>query len=238
MPAWTVTRRGTDTSGRGIYASDYMWSVWLMVLAHPDVKPFAHKIVITQGAWMTLAGGGASASAGYHDGGGCFDLRVWNLTTAEIRTLIRVLRLHGIAAWLRNEAHGGFSDPHIHLVLGTDYDLDDGAAYQWRSYIAGGDGMGGSDYHPRPHPLVTTPPEDDMADYAEQLDRIEKKVDRLADKERLRNTKQRERDKALAAELGEIAETVADAAKAKALRAARDRILAELAEDEPEPDPT
>jgi hypothetical protein len=63
---------------------------------------------------------------------------------------------------LRDLIRGGFDDPHIHLVLGTDYDLDDGAAYQWRDYINGGDGMGGSDYHPRPHPLVTTPPEDDM----------------------------------------------------------------------------
>lgn len=156
MSDHAVSRRGTDSSGRGIYASDYMWTWWLTVL---DSLPFGDKVVITQGAWMALNGGGASASAGYHDGGGCFDLRVWNLTQTETFALIRAIRRHGAAAWLRDQRHGGFTDPHIHLVLGTDHDLDDGAAYQWRDYIAGGDGMGGSDYHPRPVPLVTTPPQ-------------------------------------------------------------------------------
>lgn len=176
MSAWTVRRRGTDSSGRAIFASDYMWAVWLLVLAHPLIKPFAHKITITQGAWMTLAGGGANASAGYHDGGGCFDVRVWNLTDAEVRTLIRVLRLFGIAAWLRNLKHGGFKDAHIHLVLGTDHDLDDGAAWQWREYVAGRNGLAsaGPDYHWRPRPLVTTPPEDDMPFTAQQIAEIVK----------------------------------------------------------------
>lgn len=171
MSAWTVRRRGTDSSGRGIYASDYMWEVWLAVLAHPLIQPFAHKIVITQGAWMTVAGGGAKGSAGYHDGGGCFDLRVWNLTDNEVRTLIRVLRMFGIAAWLRDKVHGGFTDAHIHLVLGTDHDLDDGAAWQWSQYLAGRNGLAssGPDYHWRPSPLVTTPPEDDMPYTEKQL---------------------------------------------------------------------
>lgn len=173
MPDFTVARRGTDSSGRGIYATAYMWAVWLAVLAHPDVHPFAHKVVITQGAFMRLAGGGATGSEGYHDGAGTFDLRVWNLTDAEISTLIRVLRLFGIAAWLRNVEHGGFTDPHIHLVLGTDHPLSAGAALQWLTYLDGGDGLagGGPDYHPRPTPLVLEPPsalmEDDMAKYTE-----------------------------------------------------------------------
>lgn len=174
MPDHTVKRRGTDSSGRGIYATTYMWTVWLAVLAHPDIRPFADKIVIVQGAFMGRAGGGAAASAGYHDGAGTFDLRVWNLADDEVRILIRVLRLFGIAAWLRNLRFGGFSDPHIHLVLGSDQPLSTGAAYQWRDYINGGDGMGGTDYHPRPHPLVTTPPEDDMRD--EDWERLEKIV--------------------------------------------------------------
>lgn len=172
MADWSVSRRGTDSSGRGIYASDYMWAWWQQVLADPLVAKFADAVVITQSAWMTLNGGGASASAGYHDGGGCFDLRVWNLTETQVHVLIRAIRRNGAAAWLRNLAHGGFTDPHIHLVLGTDYDIDDGAAFQWRDYIAGGDGMGGSDYHPRPRPLVTTPPEVDMPLTDAELDKI------------------------------------------------------------------
>lgn len=156
MPAWTVSRRATDSSGRGIYSSEYMWSWWQDVVAELGFTP-----VITQGAWMSIEGDGASASAGYHDGGGCFDLRTWNLTPEQRRDVVRVVRRRGAAIWLRNEQHGGFDEEHFHLVLGTDYDLDDGAAYQWADYINGGDGMGGSDYHPRPVPLVTTPPEDD-----------------------------------------------------------------------------
>jgi hypothetical protein len=187
MSAWTVRRRGTDSSGRGIFASDYMWAVWLLVLAHPLVKPFAHKITITQGAWMTLAGGGANDSAGYHDGGGCFDIRVWNLTDAEVRTLIRVLRMFGIAAWLRNLEHGGFKDAHIHIVLGTDHDLADGAAWQWSEYRAGRNGLAsaGPDYHWRPTPLVTTPPEDDMYT-AEDTQRTHDRVLNLQRVEKLR----------------------------------------------------
>ena len=183
MSDWTVRRRGTDSSGRGIFASDYMWAVWQLVLEHPLIKPFAHKVTITQGAWMTLAGGGAQNSAGYHDGGGCFDIRVWNLTDTEVRTLIRVLRMFGIAAWLRNLEHGGFKEAHIHIVLGTDHDLDDGAAWQWREYIAGRNGLAsaGPDYHWRPKPLVTTPPEDDMyTDEDRDRDkRIEAKLDQI-----------------------------------------------------------
>lgn len=165
MPNFTVRRRGTDSSGRPIYATDYMWSWWLGVCGELGFSP-----VITQGAFMSRAGGGASASAGYHDLGACFDLRVWNLTDAQVAKTIATLRANGAAAWLRNVQHGGFTDPHIHLVLGTDSPLDDGAAYQWRSYQVGGDGMGGKDYHPRPKPLVTTPPERDWFDMATEAD--------------------------------------------------------------------
>lgn len=119
---------------------------------------------------MSIEGDGADGSAGYHDGGGCFDLRVWNLTDAQVALLILVIRERGAAAWLRNLVHGGFEDPHIHLVLGTDADLDDGAAWQWRDYIGGGDGIGGRDYHRRPSPLVLTPPTEDWFDMATEED--------------------------------------------------------------------
>lgn len=155
MAASTVRRRGTDSSGRGIYATDYMWSWWGDVCKELGFTP-----VITQGAWMTKAGGGARDSAGYHDGGGTFDLRVWNLTDQQVAKTIRTLRRHGAAAWLRNAEHGGFTDPHIHFVLGSDFGLSSGARSQWASYVAGRDGLAsnGADYHWRPTPLVLKPP--------------------------------------------------------------------------------
>lgn len=165
MPDFAVARRGTDSSGRGIYASEYMWNWWESVVAQLGFRP-----TITQGAHMLRNGGGADASAGYHDLGACFDLRVWDLTDDQLRQTIRTLRANGAAAWLRNPQHGGFDDPHIHLVLGTDRPIADGAAYQWADYISGGDGMSGSDYHPRPVPLVTKPPERDWFDMATEAE--------------------------------------------------------------------
>lgn len=178
MPDFTVKRRGTDSSGRGIYATEYMWRWWEAVCAELGFTP-----VVTQGAFMTRNGGGAAASAGYHDAGGTFDLRVWNLTSSQVDQTIRTLRRSGAAAWLRNQQHGGFSDPHIHFVLGTDAPLAPGASYQWLNYIAGGDGMGGRDYHDRPRPLVTDPPASLMEDEMkpEDFDRIQKIVEKAVD---------------------------------------------------------
>lgn len=167
MPDFTVAKRGTDSSGRGIFSTAYMWSWWLSVCAQLGFTP-----VVTQGAFMTRNGGGADASAGYHDEAGTFDLRVWNLTDVQVAQTIRVLRANGAAAWLRDVAHGGFTDPHIHFVLGTDRPLSEGAEYQWLAYQAGGDGMGGRDYHPRPDPLVTTPPEANMPLNKDDLDAL------------------------------------------------------------------
>lgn len=153
MSEATVVRVGTDTSGRPIYMTRKMRRWWRRVCRRLGFTP-----VITQGAWMAKAGGGAAASAGYHDGGGCLDLRVWDRTDAEVTRMVNTLRLMGAAAWLRNKTHGGFSDPHVHLVLGSDRGLALGARRQWNDYIGGLDGMGGPDYHRRPNPLVLTPP--------------------------------------------------------------------------------
>lgn len=148
-----VVRVGTDSSGRPIYMTRYMRRWWRRVCIRLGFTP-----VITQGAWMSKAGGGAAASAGYHDAGGCLDLRVWNLTPAQQERTIRTLRAMGAAAWLRDQRHG--MEPHIHLVLGSDADLAEGAALQWADYRAGRDGLSsaGPDYHWRPNPLVLTPP--------------------------------------------------------------------------------
>lgn len=170
MSAWTVRRRATDSSGRGVFASDFMWAWWLRCCDELGFTP-----TIVQGAWMTLAGGGANQSAGYHDGGGCFDLRIRDRSSTERGRMIHVFRSMGAAYWERYESQG--FDLHAHLCLGSDADIDDGAFQQWREYLAGGDGLTGSapDYHWRPDPIITTPPPEDFMASSEtehKLDRI------------------------------------------------------------------
>ncbi|HYF71834.1 MAG TPA: hypothetical protein VD864_03380, partial [Nocardioides sp.] len=124
-----------------------------------------------QGAFMRRLGGGAAASAGYHDLGGCIDVRLWDLTPDQQTALNREVRLHGAAGWRRDQQHGGM-DEHYHLVLGTDRPLAAGAEIQWDQYLAGRDGLAtnGPDYMWRPTPLVTTPPERDWFDMATEED--------------------------------------------------------------------
>lgn len=162
MPDFTVIQVGTDTSGRPLYMTRYAWAVWKAVLADLEVQPFAHLIVIVQGAFMSrVIGGGADASAGYHDWAGCWDIRTWNLTKAQIDILIKALRRAGIAAWRRDltALHGGM-DPHIHVTFGDDKPLSGGAASSWSGYLRNENGLanGAKDYEWRPSPLVTKPP--------------------------------------------------------------------------------
>jgi hypothetical protein len=156
VPDFTVHQYGTDTSGRPIYMTAYMHQWWEGIVGELGFDP-----TIVQGAWMArVAGGGAAASAGYHDGGGCIDLRVWDRTQTQIASMVHAIRWGGAGCWVRDRTHGGM-DPHLHIVLGTDGGLSSGAAWQWLNYLHGGDGLssGGRDYHPRPSPLVTEPPE-------------------------------------------------------------------------------
>lgn len=237
MAVSTVRRRGTDSSGRGIYATDFMWDWWEnQILADPRLASFRHIIVITQGAWQVKnPGGGAKDSKGYHDGGGPFDLRTRTLTLAQVLLLILVIREKGGAAYLRNIEHGGFTDPHIHFVLGADFGLSDGARFQWAEYLAGRDGLKGRgpDYHPRPSPLVTKPPEDDMfdAEDSRRLERVERKLDafRKASRERDRAFRQ-----ATLARLDALVGEVKDDATKAQVRALRGDLaaLAEPADDE------
>ena len=158
MGDFDVIRYGTDSSGRAVYMTRYMEAWWERVVADLGFEP-----TIVQGAFMGRAGGGASASAGYHDGGGCLDLRTWDRTASEVEDVIRTLRRLGAAAWRRDSRHG--MDPHIHFVLGSDKPLNSGAAHQWRQYLVGQNGLAnnGPDYEWRPSPLILTPPpEDDM----------------------------------------------------------------------------
>lgn len=140
---------GTDSSGRLILMTPYMHRWWEGVVERLGFRP-----TITQGAFMSEAGGGAAASEGYHDFSGCLDLRVWDLTDRQVVRVVRELRRSGAAAWLRDAQHGGMEE-HIHLVLGTDEPLSSGAIAQWKAYQAGRDGLAsnGADYHWRPDPL-------------------------------------------------------------------------------------
>jgi hypothetical protein len=105
---------------------------------------------------MLRSGGGASASAGYHDAAGCLDLRVWDQTEENVGRMVRCGRRRAAAAWVRDQRHG--MDPHLHLCLGPDRPLASGASLQWVAYIHNKDGLAGNgaDYHWRPSPLVTT----------------------------------------------------------------------------------
>lgn len=168
MPDFTVVRRGSDTSGRPLFATAYMWEWWDRCCRELGFEP-----TIVQGAFMSRAGGGAAASAGYHDLGGCFDLRLWDRTSTQRQQMIRVFRSHGAAYWERDQRHG--MDLHAHLLLGTDQPLASGAAYQWQQYVQGRDGLasGGPDYHWRPNPLaIKPPPEDELSQYADDLEQI------------------------------------------------------------------
>ena len=161
-----AVRRGTDSSGRTIWATDREWARWEASVFDSGFRP-----TITQSPWQRLNGGGASASAGYHDFGGTFDLRVWDLTDIQVTKLIRVLRSNGCAAWLRNVQHGGFKDPHIHFVMIGAPNLSTGATWQVGEYRAGRDGLAsrGSDYHWRPSPLVLTPTEEMFMPTADEI---------------------------------------------------------------------
>lgn len=184
MPDFTVSRVGTDTSGRPILMTAHMRDWWEGVVAELGFRP-----TVVQGAFMSRNGGGAAASAGYHDLGGCLDVRTWDLTRSQLDALVRVCRSRGGAAWRRDKTptHGGM-DPHCHITLGSDQPLTSGAAESWRSYLAGCNGLANNapDYEWRPSPLVTEPPEDDMPFTEQQLRQIfreeaEKALDKVLD---------------------------------------------------------
>lgn len=159
MPDFRVARRGTDTSGRGIWMSAFMWLVWNRMLADPRLAAFRSRIVLVQGPFMRYNGGGAEASAGYHDLGGCIDIRTWNLTLAEQAIFWKVAAEYGFWFWKRDAAHGGM-DEHGHCIAGWDHPLASGAAYQWAQAKARRDGLAGNgpDYMRREGPLVLFPP--------------------------------------------------------------------------------
>lgn len=163
MPAldFTVRRYGTDTSGRPLYFTVAFWTVWCAALADPRLDGFRHRVVVVQGAHMALVGGGAAASAGYHDKAGCIDVRTWNLTLAEQAVLWRVMDAYGIRFWKRGPAsYMGGMDEHGHGLAVWDRVLASGAAHQAYQARARQNGLsnGAPDYMPREHPVLEQPP--------------------------------------------------------------------------------
>jgi hypothetical protein len=195
--------------------------------------------------------GGAPQSGGTHSTGGADDS--YPLDGVDVDDYVWLSRQMGAdATWERAynwDGNGGVR--HVHRALrGCPHNGP--ARYQIAAVDAGFNGLGSGgrgapDDGPRPLSGRTwqqgiewaneQAEEADMAEYGKQIlaatERLERKVDRLATKERERNTVQRDRDKALAADLDEIAIHIADTATQAKLRAARDRILAALAEPEP-----
>lgn len=155
---FAVREFGVDTSGRALRFSNVDHSAWDQVLEELSFTP-----TVVQGEWMEREpGGGATASQGYHDKRGCWDVRTWDLTIAQQNELIFVASKYGIQFWRRDlsAAHGGM-DPHAHCIfIGAGIkDLAPGALLQYHAVQDGRDGLAGNgrDYERehRKRPLVT-----------------------------------------------------------------------------------
>lgn len=154
VPAATrVTRPGPNGD---VVLTARVWA--LLFDAYKAVGLPESSCVVTQGSWHHGAQSGST-----HDGGGAFDLRVWNLPTAKHEPLVVELRKRNVCAWKRDKAHGGF-DPHIHGIVRDEAGLASGATWQVADYDRGNNGLqgksAGKDYHPRPaqHPFIYGPP--------------------------------------------------------------------------------
>ena len=237
---YTVVRVGTDSSGRGIYMTRWMQRVWEAILDDPRLAEIAHLITIVQGPWMTKNGGGAQDSAGYHDRGGCIDIRTWNLTATQLDLFIFVASEYGFHFWRRDRRHG--MDPHAHGVLASDASLTDGARQQILDLkaIPRRDGLagGGRDYERRYEPIRFDTPtrllqEDPLSDKTVKaqiaetnaaVQRLEGLVETLATDEHKRNLaniervrKLKEQNRRLIAELGGLADSLEGEPRRKVL---------------------
>jgi hypothetical protein len=97
----------------------------------------AFDIVLSQGSYNP---GGVDASAGTHDGGGCVDVSVSELSTTQRWQTVKALRTVGFAAWLRSPDQGPWPY-HIHAVAVGDTDLSTAARDQVADYYVGKNGL-------------------------------------------------------------------------------------------------
>jgi hypothetical protein len=117
---------GTDHT---IWMNRRMWAAWDVTIAELGFIPR-----LVQGAYMANHGGGATASAGYHDFGGCIDTSVIGLSEKTIREIIRVGRGVGWAVWHRIADLDGMDDDHMHWCLVDDERAASGALDQMVQY--------------------------------------------------------------------------------------------------------
>lgn len=131
----------------------------IMAERHPAI---AHEFYVTQGSYQGDSGDPDSGTT--HRLGGGVDLR-W----CGHRECYRALRDAGMFIWHRYPWQGDWPD-HFHgAPIGHPY-MDYRLAAQEASYLAGGDGLGGTDDGPRPNPIprpVWPPEGDDMPNYRE-----------------------------------------------------------------------
>lgn len=124
--------------------------VWDLIAMVGDTVGVPQQVA--QGGFK--AGSGAGASAGTHDGGDVFDLRVVNMNDKQELAVVEQLRRWNGCAWLRSPAYGWTSTgPHIHCVMRDSYyPLSSGAKQQVRNYDDGKNGLanGGKDPFHRP----------------------------------------------------------------------------------------
>ena len=98
-------------------------------------KLLGHALRITQGSYSTSV----AASGSTHAGGGVVDISGVHATTAVQSALRRV----GFAAWIRTPSQGPWPR-HIHAVAIGDPSLSSSAANQVKSFLRGGNGLGGA----------------------------------------------------------------------------------------------
>jgi hypothetical protein len=99
-----------------------------------------------QGSWS-----GSPSSAGTHAGGGALDIKITGLTAKQVQALVKICRLAGGMAYLRDRQHGNFDTPHIHVgTIGCKH-ASAQMRTQWSQYKAGRDALAlnGPDYGPR-----------------------------------------------------------------------------------------
>lgn len=110
------------------------------VMARQVEKKLGIQFICWQGSYSS-----GPFSAGTHEGGGVLDLN----TPGDPDKITRHLRRAGFAAWYR-DASSGF-DLHIHAVDIANNKLSPEAASQVVKYLAGGDGLAGSNADPQPY---------------------------------------------------------------------------------------
>lgn len=114
-------------------------------------KRLGYSLHVVQGSYN---GGGVSASAGTHDGGGAIDVSA----TSNPTEVVKALRDAGFAAWHRVPSEGPWAE-HIHAIAIGDAELSRGAANQVALYKQGRNGLVSNrvDSFYRPSPIQEWP---------------------------------------------------------------------------------